>query len=288
MSPRIGVALKLTPRRIDVDPLTGSLVPDRAPAAASAAGLAALEIALQLRAAWRTTVTVATMGPDAAEPMLRDALARGADLAVRVPVAQDQRCGAPGLPSAIAATASALAAALADCPVVLCGDGGRDGTGAVPALLAAHHGRAQALGLIRAEAGEPGVIHAERRLDQGWRERLRVHAPMVISVESAVARPRRATLADVLATRDGEVTVSHAARASAVAGAGCELGSVAVAAYRPRARALPAPAGESPLARVRSLMGSAADHRQPPRQVHDEPAEAARQILEQLRSWGYL
>ena len=50
--PAIGVALKLAPRRVDVDPLSGEVTPDRAPAGPSPSGLAALEIALRLRDAW--------------------------------------------------------------------------------------------------------------------------------------------------------------------------------------------------------------------------------------------
>jgi electron transfer flavoprotein beta subunit len=323
--PLIGVALKLAPRRIDVDPLTGAAGPDRVPAGPSAAGLAALEIALQLRDAWQARVLVATVGPAAAEPMLRDALALGASQAVRIRAPLRRSAGVRGTPSALAATAEALAAAVADCPVVLCGDGGHDsGTGAVPALLAARGERAQALGLTRVEPGEEyGTVRAERRLDRGWRERLLVRAPMVLSVESGTARPRRAALASVLAARAATITVlppsgAALARGGTVppgtvpswgtppdprgpdsdgpelsgASAACDGpqqgdGALTVLPYRPRARALPPPAGESPLARVLSLLGTGT-HRGPAERVDAEPAAAAERILDQLRAWGYL
>jgi electron transfer flavoprotein beta subunit len=286
-APAIGVALKLTPRRVEVDPVTGDAAPDRAPAGPSAAGLAALEIALRLRDAWQSQVTVVTVGTSAADPMLRDALARGADSAIRIQVPPESAVEAPGMPYALGATAGALAAVLADHQIVLCGDGGHgSGTGAVPALLAARAGWAQALGLTSVDpARETGVVRAERRLDRGWRERLIVRAPMVLSVESVIARPRRAPLDAVLAARSAPVTVVSAAAADG--DSGTHGAALTVLPYRPRARILPAPAGEDPLARVLSLLGTDGDH-EPPQRVDAEPAAAAQQILDKLRGWGYL
>jgi electron transfer flavoprotein beta subunit len=286
--PAIGVALKLAPGHVDVDPLTGVAQPDRVPAGASAAGLAALEIALRLRDVWRARVVVATVGPVDAEPMLRDALARGADHAIRIEmphghkVSWGQGARAPGTPTVLDSAARLLTSALADCPVVLCG-----GTGAVPAFIAAHGGRAQALGLTRVEPGpEPGTVRAERRLDGGWRERLLVRAPMVLSVEGASARPRRAALGSVLASRSAAVTVlSPAAESGAL-----DEGALTVLPYRPRARVLNPPDGESPLARVLSLLGAQTRSARPwtAERVEAEPHVAAKRILDQLRQWGYL
>jgi hypothetical protein len=50
---------------------------------------------------------------------------------------------------------------------------------------------------------------------------------------------------------------------------------------------LPPPAGNSALDRITQLTGAGLDT-EPPRSVEAEPAEAARMIVEQLRSWGYL
>jgi electron transfer flavoprotein beta subunit len=285
--PAIGVALKLTPRRVEVDQVTGDATPDRAPAGPSAAGLAALEIALRLRDAWHSQVTVVTVGTSAAEPMLRDALARGADNAIRIQAPPESAVEAPGMPYALGAAADALAGVLAGHQVVLCGDGGHgSGTGAVPALLAARTGWAQALGLTSVDpAREPGVVRAERRLDRGWREWLIVRAPMVLSVESVIARPRRASLDAVLAARGAPVAVVSATAAdgdSRTHGA-----ALTVQPYRPRARVLTVPAGDSPLARVLSMLGGDGG-REPPERVDAEPAAAAQRIVGKLRDWGYL
>jgi len=295
--PAIGVALKLTPRRIEVDPVTGETTPDRAPGSASAAGLAALEIALRLREVWHSRVTVATVDTAAADPMLRDALARGADNAIRMQLPPGCEMGPPGMPAALGAAADALAAAFAGHPVVLCGDGGHgSGTGAVPALLAARARRAQALGLTSVEpAQQPATVHVERRLDRGWRERLVVRAPMVLAVEGGTARPRRAPLDAVLAVGSATIAVAGLAATGGDGwGGGADAtahqhgsGAVTILPYRPRARILQAPEGESPLARVLSLLGSGGE-RKPPERVDAEPAAAAQQILDKLRGWGYL
>ena len=279
--PAIGVALAPVSRRVDVDPLTGAVTPDRVPPCASAADLAALEVALRLAEAWQATVTAVTVGSDAAEPLLRDALARGADDAIRVEPGNET--SPPGMPPALAATAEALAVAFGDRPVVLCGEHGDDGgTGTVPALLAAHGDRAQALGLTAVEPGpEPGTVSAERRLDRGWRERLLIRAPMVLSVESGAGRIRRAALPAVLAARQARIPV--------LSGAGPTSSGdlMIVAPYRPPARVVPVPVGASPLERVVQVIGIAAD-REPPRRVEAEPSAAAAEIFEQLRRWGYL
>ncbi len=90
--------------------------------------------------------------------------------------------------------------------MVVCGDRSVDrGTGALPAFVAHELGAAQALGLVALEVtaatGRPAdlALSADRRLDGGWRERLRVPLPAVCSVEAAGVRLRRASLAGALA-----------------------------------------------------------------------------------------
>lgn len=305
---RIGVAIKPVPRRVDVDPLTGSVTAAHHPPTLSPSDLAAIETALRLAEAWEAPgVVAATAAGPESEPALREALGMGATRAVRVrpggggaghghpgagPAAGRTEAGhgsadaaafVPGGPGAVRATAYALAAAFADCEVIVCGDTSVDGgTGAVPALLAAELGRAQCLGLMSVVAGKPGEVIAERRLDGGRRERARVRAPMVLSVEPGAAHPRRGALPAVLAAGTAEIEVREAPRTAP------EDGGVRIRPYRPRPRALPGPdPAASPLDRVEHLVGTLAD-REPPRRVDADPAEAARTIADQLRSWGYL
>jgi electron transfer flavoprotein beta subunit len=271
---RIAVALKWVPLRFSVDPLSGAVSVDAHDWGASPADLAGLEWALRLAEEWNGSVTAATVGPPGAEAMLRDALAAGAAGAVRVDPAGS-------LTSAAVASALAGLAPLAEADVILCGDASLDrGSGAVPAYLAAARGGAQALGLVALAPEAPGVVRAQRRLDGGWREELRVAAPAVLSVEGSTARLRRAPLAGVLQAREVEIPVVAPGEAGTAPPS--RWGP-----YRPRARIIPAPSGDDVRQRILAVTGTLVD-RPANELVTLPPAAAADRFLEQLRAWGYL
>lgn len=243
-------------------------------AGVSAADEAALELALSLvgDAGPDASVTVATVGPPSAETALRGAMARGARRVVRIDAPRDLRSDA---------VAGALAPLAVGCAWVLCGDYSLDrGSGSVPALIAAHRGIAQALGLVDVGSEGDGRIHALRRLDGGRREQLSVSSPAVLSVEGSIARLRRASLTAELAARTAPIEV--------VAGpTGPRETAIEEGPYRPRARVLPGPAGADALTRIRDLLASGAAV------VHGDtvaldPPEAAAQIVRSLREWGYV
>jgi electron transfer flavoprotein beta subunit len=224
-------------------------------------------------------VLALTAGPPEADAVLREALAAGAAQAVRA----DLPAGAPS-----SAVASALAAVLfAGARVVVCGVWSLDrGSGSVPAFLAGRLGVAQALGLVTLAAapGEPAgdpTILAERRLDGGRRERLRVPLPAVISVEGGSARLRRASLEGVRAAGRARITVHDSPRVPMP-------GVARTLPYRPRARVLTAPASDlSARERVLALTGALTD-RDPPQRLVLDPGPAADRILDRLRAWGYI
>ncbi len=243
-------------------------------AGVSAADEAALEVAFMLAsdAGEDAFVTVATVGPPAAEAALRGAVARGARRAVRVDAPRDLRSDA---------VAGALAPLAAGCAWVLCGDYSPDrGSGSVPALIAARCGVAQALGLVDVRSGAVGRLHALRRLDGGRREELSVTSPAVVSVEGSVARLRRASLTAELAARTATIEVVDGPP-------GPREVAIEERPYRPRARVLPAPTGDDALTRIRALMSSGVEA------AHGEtvtldPPEAAARIVRTLCDWGYL
>lgn len=263
--------------------------PDERWAGVSAADEAALEIGLRLAAdgaadatadgvadaataqadGGAARVTVVCVGPTGADTVLRDALAAGADRAVRI----------DSTDASSREVASAIAAAAADSDVVVCGDYSLDrGTGSVPAFVAAYLGAAQALGLVDVDTTH-APLRAVRRLDGGRREVLDVPLPAVISVEGSVARLRRASLAAALRSKTDPIAV--------VPGPTGHMAEATVSAYRPRARNLPAPSGNT-LSRVRDILdiGSAdANHAET---VTLDPASAARRIVDQLDEWGQL
>jgi electron transfer flavoprotein beta subunit len=236
----------------------------------SPADQAALEMALQHGAALGEPVHAVTVGRPAAEQALRLAMACGAGSAGHVmvddPVPSD-------------AVAAELADELAAARWVWCGDYSLDnGTGSVPAMVAHHLGVAQALGVVHVDI-DAHELRCTRRLDGGRREVLRLTSG-VVSVEGSVVRLRRAPLGSLLRSADAHVSGRHSA-------APAPREAVAVASYRPRARTLPAPEGDTALQRLRLLTdsSSAKSHGEV---IEADPADAAAHILDSLRHWGYL
>ncbi|HQZ37288.1 MAG TPA: hypothetical protein PK020_22880, partial [Ilumatobacteraceae bacterium] len=118
-------------------------------------------------------------------------------------------------------------------------------------------------------------------LDGGRREVLSVAAPAVISVEGATAELRRAGLGALRAAAQLQIEVRQPASAA-------HADDAVIHPYRPRARALAAPRGDSPLDRLRELTdasGAAPAHGE---SVTLEPVAAAERIVTALRTWGYL
>ena len=271
----VAVALKRVDLRPEVDPLTGTVRHDRRSSGLSLADAAALEWALRLGEAWELPVTAITAGPAEAQSVLRDAAAFGAGRLVRVP----EEAGAPS-----EAVARSLAPLLGGAVVVCCGDYSADrGTGAVPAFLAGELAAAQALGLTRLTPEGAGVLVGQRRLDGGRRERLRVSAPAVISVEPGAARLRRAPLSGLMAA--SQATIETPATDGTTARRRVHV--LRTLPYRPRPKTLPPPSGGSPRDRLLALTGSESE-RTPPRMVRAAPEEAADELIRYLKDQGYL
>jgi electron transfer flavoprotein beta subunit len=271
----IAVLLKCVELRVEIDPLTGEPVPGAAERAfgSSPADQAALEVALRLAEEGEPVIAVAAAPPESSSPcdaMLRAALAAGATRALRIEIP-------PGAGSA--QVAAVLAAAVSDARFVLCGDASLDrGSGSVPAFVAAALGAAQALGLTSV-AVDGGALLVERRLDGGRRERLRVAAPAVLSLQAGL-RLRRAPLAGVLAAREAQIEVT----AMPVG----EHGEVheRLRPFRPPAGPLAAPAAADPRDRVLALSGMLVPARAR-RVVEADAATCADELLNYLAEHGY-
>ena len=117
--------------------------------------------------------------------------------------------------------------------------------------------------------GDGGSVEVVRRLDGGRREVLRATSPCVVSVEGGVARLRRAGLAATL--RAADAPIERLDRCAAARHADAPL----VRPYRPRARALAAPRGDT-LARLRQLTDAGGTPAHGERVTLDPPAAAAR------------
>jgi electron transfer flavoprotein beta subunit len=241
----------------------------------SLADQAALETALSIAEVFGDDVTVVAAGPSTADTSLRDAIACGASHAMRIDVSTSTES---------AEVARLLASVAKGARLIVCGDYSSDrGSGSVPAFIAAELGLGQALGLIDVRV-DGGAISVKRRLDGGRRESLVVEGPAVISVEGSVARLRRAPLRASLAAANAEIDVVTADNTGAIRRI---VDNGQVRPYRPRARVIPSPIGESALDRVRRVTDTSGSkgHGET---VHLEPRAAAERILHSLRDWGYL
>jgi electron transfer flavoprotein beta subunit len=311
-SPLVVACLDPADLRPEVNPLTGAVHADRRRADLSAADGAALEYALRAGEAWGGQVLAVAAGPPSVDPVLRQAMALGAR-ALRVPYGSNGLYGSEGpdgsngphgskgtdgpepvAPEDLAGTPGVLAGALAAAikavgapALVVCGDRSPTrGIGAVPALLAHHLGAAQALGLVSLSVHDHSLtVRAERRLDGGWREGLRLQAPAVCSVEAAGVRLRRAPLAASLRSASEAVPVAAEPVASPSWFEGLRVG--APRPYRPRTKVVPAPAGDT-RDRLLALTGALRSH-DPPRLVGPVgPDEGADEVLGYLAAHGYL
>ena len=285
--PWIAVCQKWVSTRPEIDPLTGLVAGDDRWSGPSLADQAALEWGLRLAERCGGHVVVVTVGVEAAESMLRDALAVGAARAIRVPIGEHEQ------PSSLA-VARAMADALRpfDPAMAVCGDWSLDrGSASVPPFLAAELGMGQVCGLVGIDlsardsgsgtAGFAGFT-VERRLDGGRREQSAVDGPTVLTVEGAAATLRRAPLAGVLAARAAVISVLPPS-------VPLEPSPEPIRSrpFRPRARLLDGPdPALAPRTRIERLTGALVD-RTPPQTLVLEPAAAAQRILEQLTAWGY-
>ncbi|MGO8877509.1 MAG: mycofactocin-associated electron transfer flavoprotein beta subunit [Acidimicrobiales bacterium] len=313
--PVIVACMKLVELRAGVDALSGAVLADPASAGPSPSDEAALEWALRIAEATGGHVVVMSAGGPRCDEMLRAAVAAGADRAVRLQlsatapsavVAATLAAGvrsvvaAPAhLPAGVAGGSDAAEAVLPAGVVVCCGDASADrGSGSVPAFLAGELAAAQALGLVAVVVPPPSqspagvVLEVERRLERGRRERLRLRAPCVVSVEAVTARLRRAPLARALAAGAADVEVLGGA-AGSLGGPLAEPTSghvelVALEPFRPRTRLVPPPApGLAARDRILGLTG-ALHERPAARTLVLEPEQAADELLSTLAQWGEL
>jgi electron transfer flavoprotein beta subunit len=294
--PFIVVCLRVCDLRPAVDPLDGSITRDPLGVGLTPADAAALEHALRIAEVWGGRILAISFGPRSIDPVLHEVAALGVTV-VRLPADDegDEHRYVDELAADERALAGRMAAAVLTSGVpdlILCGDRSIDrGTGALPAYLAHELHLSQALGLVALEVAEQGTLVAERRLDGGWRERLRVRLPAVCSVEGAGVRLRRASLAGALAVDEAPIPVDRSLSTSVATGHDTNPGTVHIGATRPfapRTRVLPPPPGDDPRQRLLSLTGALVAHEPPTVEYPADAAEAADALLDFLSRHDYL
>ena len=166
----------------------------------------ALEEALRLKEQHGGEVVVCSAGPARTAQVVREALARGADRAIRVE--------GDGLAAADASmVAEALAGAVRDerFDLVLTGlqsdDQGFAQTGVVLAELL---GIAHATIIMEVQVAD-GRLRVKRELEGGWFQWVSMPTPALLTIQSGINQLRYATLRGIMAAKRKEVRVVEAA-----------------------------------------------------------------------------
>jgi electron transfer flavoprotein beta subunit len=183
------VCMKVVPKpeEVQVNPQTRLLDRANARSEMNPPDMNALEVALRLKDRYGGRVSVISMGPPYFEPILRVALAMGAD---QIYLLSDRRfAGADTL-----ATTYTLAQGirkLGAVDVILCGEESSDGaTGQVPPGLAEWLDLAQLTLATQLDLDLDSRLAFGRRAVTGGYEELQVPLPCVVSVRTASNEPR--------------------------------------------------------------------------------------------------
>ncbi len=285
---RIAVCLKYVPdpSTIEVDPLTGMIDAGRVLYMMNPADESALELALRLRPP-EGTVTAYSIGPAEADRLLQDALAAGADAAVRV---WDEALSS----TKPTVTSILLAAALRvkELPdLVLCGGHSVDrGSGTVPALLAEHLDWPVVTDVTQFEL-RSGRILARRRLARGARAESEVTLPAILALETGLVHLRQASLPNLMRVKHVPIPV-YGLEALDLTPQDLHFPAMTlheVMPPRPRARVMFAPdSARSAGERVAQIMSAGVAGKAGKILEGGTPEQQADAIIEFLRQHGFL
>lgn len=287
---QIAVCLKHVPdpATVEVDPLTGAIDRGRMLFFTDPASEVALELALRLCAEHPDGIVYAcTVGPAAAEGVLRRALAVGANRVLRIGGA---RIDADSPLQVAALLAGALRTeGLPD--LVLCGTQSADqGSGQVPALLAENLGWPVATDVTRLAIDRPGTASIQRRLARGAREEGSVRLPAVIGLEPGLVRLRHANFAAMLQAKRATIPMRSPADLGVAPAALQQTGPrlQAVGPPRPRSRTTFVPDTALPAhTRIEQIL-SAGVTRKAGSMIEGPPEEMAEAIVAFLEEQGFL
>jgi electron transfer flavoprotein beta subunit len=205
---RIIVCLKPVPDpkawdRLAMDPVTKTLIREGIASVINPLDKHALEAALQIKDDYGSEVVLLAMAPPATQPVLREALAMGADRAVLL--ADRYFAGSDTL-----ATSRVLAAAirhLAPFDLICCGNYTLDGsTAQVPSQVAELLGIPNIMhvsGLTLADAGQMVVT---QKIEHGS-VKLAATAPVLLSFTKEANKPRYSSFLEILAAESREIAI---------------------------------------------------------------------------------
>ncbi len=205
---RVIVCLKPVPDpkawdRLAMDPLTKTLRREGIPSVINPLDKHALEAALEIKDAHGSEVVLLAMAPASTQPVLREALAMGADRAVLL--SDQEFAGSDTL-----ATARILAAAighLAPFDLICCGNFTLDGsTAQVPSQVAELLGIPNIMHVSAMELSMDRQVVVTQKIEHG-QVKLAAEAPLLLSFTKAANKPRYSSFLEILAAESREIAI---------------------------------------------------------------------------------
>jgi electron transfer flavoprotein beta subunit len=203
---RIIVCLKPVPDpkawdRLAMDPVTKTLIREGIPSVINPLDKHALEAALQIKDVHGSEVILLAMAPASTRPVLREALAMGADRAVLL---SDQWFAG----SDTLATSRILAAAirkLAPFELICCGNFTLDGsTAQVPSQVAEILGIPNIMHVSNLELTDARQLVVRQKIEHGS-VKLVAEAPLLLSFTKEANKPRYSSFLEILAAESREI-----------------------------------------------------------------------------------
>ena len=205
---RVIVCLKPVPDpkawdRLAMDPVTKTLIREGIPSVINPLDKHALEAALEIKDAHGAEVVLLAMAPTSTLPVLREALALGADRAVLL---SDQWFAG----SDTLATSRILAAAicrLAPFDLICCGNFTLDGsTSQVPSQIAEFLQIPNIMHVSRMELRPAGQLVITQKIEHGS-VKFAADPPLLLSFTKEANKPRYSSFLEILAAEDREITI---------------------------------------------------------------------------------
>jgi electron transfer flavoprotein beta subunit len=160
----------------------------------------ALEEALRLRDRHGGTVVVCSAGPARVQQVIREALARGADRAIKI---EDDTLAAADAFVTAEALASVMAGEQFD--VILTGLQSDDqGHGQTGVLLAERLGIPHSTIIVEVSI-QDGRLRAKRELECGWFEWIAMPLPALLTIQSGINQLRYATLKGIMTAKNKDI-----------------------------------------------------------------------------------
>jgi electron transfer flavoprotein beta subunit len=189
--------------RLRLDPVTKTLMREGIPSVINPLDKHALEAAMEIKDTQGAEVVLLAMAPTSTLPVLREALALGADRAVLL--SDKAFAGSDTL-----ATSRVLAAGirrLGSFDLICCGNFTLDGsTAQVPSQLAELLGIPNIMHVTRMEFPEAGRLVVTQKLEQGY-VKLAAASPLLLSFTKEANKPRYSSFLEILAAESREIAV---------------------------------------------------------------------------------